>query len=1622
MSQFSVKPAELKTESETIRNISQKLGTIAMEIDSISSSLMKSDSSMVLVRQSIRNLSFKIQSEGRITGQMAAVLASCAQLYISTEQKIKLYKRLPVSVQEAMKRTQEIIQEVLKKMGIINGGKNIWTTLFDGDPVNMSTGNYTDSIEELTIAGPCGFLFIRNYNAMLGALGVLGIGWTHNYQISLTENEDFLDVTWGDQKTERFHEEDGRYISNFGGYDSIEKTEEGFCLHVNHDADYDFDAAGKPIRIRKKDGNEIDLVYDGGVLVSVKNRFGDNIRLEYNEDGLVESIGDHAGRNVRFSYDTGFLTEAVSADGLKTSYEYDDAGRLCRVIADDGTAVLENTYDDKSRIVRQAFPDNTGISIEYKDKDIIFTDQAGRQTVYRHDDRLRISEVLYPAGKQEYRYNDQNQRVSFQDMNGGIWEREYDARGSMIGYTDSLGNRSEFTYDDRGNRIAGRSADGLETKAEYDEKGNLTALTDPSGNQTRYFYTDGLLTTVQFEDGTEIHHEYDEKGRLCCRQDECGNREYFAYDEIGRIICRTDACGGKTRYSYDAADRILEIINPAGEKQTRFYEHGRLVRVKDFDGFSESWQYDTMGRPVRYQDKEGRVFLTEYDAMSNPFRTVYPDGVKVERTYDEMNRVIRETGTERGTVERRYDPNGNCISENVNGHLREISYDAAGHVVEVKEEGSTVRRFAYDTAGHVTRQEFPDGSVFRFFYTPDGQIFRTERPERDPTMYSYDGRGRLTGIRTGGEVLRSYTYYENGLLKEVRFHNNTTLQYRYDGNGNLIARSQDDGYTLQYSYDPLNRKIREWDNAGRQRLFAYDASGNMVSRTDANGNTDEFVSSPEGRLLMARKADGSESRYRYDCRGFMTAALSGRMTEEEADRIFMDPTLCRDGKTRLITWERDVSGNILKRTDAAGNTAEFTYNTDGTVHFAVDENGMKTEYCYDRPGHVSEIHYEDGRKAAFEYDLLGRMTRVEDWTGVQEFSWDPYGMLKSSVSTLQGGTSKKICYERDLLGRMTGMTYPDGSMKRMEYNAFGQLKRLCMEEFCAEYQYDPAGRISEKIVTDHRSGISQKEILRYLPGGLLKSTEQINETGKTKTCLYTYDFSGNIVGREEICGSSDLTEGFEYDKAGRLIRVSENGKEREAYEYDLFGNCIMAETSGRTEAFQYNALNELISRTVLKGGDGQTTRYVYDKKGSCIEESGEKRIRRNYDGMGRLISVMDEEGNHADYLINSLGLCVGEKGRFNGLSFQRELVYDQSLSSPRIVQSQDDEETRRYLWEDRITADFSKEGTGLYSCDERGSVRSYLPPKGLPRDFRYSAFGVPDHVQETGAAMTGDLMFGFAGMPLAGTGTFRSLSREYDPRAGRFLSRDKDLYIHEMRPDSLNQYQYCFGNPILWIDPDGTDCYIFYLPEWKNEAVNDRRQLAKQYGYSEDQVHLIPVSSDQDFTNGWNSMGTVDGHSVDIDTVIVNTHGNPNVIGNNGNLHMTSSDVSRLQDKDMDGLILLGCNNGHKDSADSNIANAFAQKTNGAPVLASDGTVQSGLTFFNQTKRSYSSKGDKHYKGYRPDGSKRKNSGWVVYQEENGRVTTQDVNDKKMHVTDMVKELDKHPKKTSHNACGGRHG
>lgn len=77
--------------------------------------------------------------------------------------------------------------------------------------------------------------------------------------------------------------------------------------------------------------------------------------------------------------------------------------------------------------------------------------------------------------------------------------------------------------------------------------------------------------------------------------------------------------------------------------------------------------------------------------------------------------------------------------------------------------------------------------------------------------------------------------------------------------------------------------------------------------------------------------------------------------------------------------------------------------------------------------------------------------------------------------------------------------------------------------------------------------------------------------------------------------------------------------------------------------------------------------------------------------------------------------------------------------------------------------------------------------------------------------------------------------------------------------------------------------------------------------------------------------------------MIINTHASPAQLsyGNNRTDRFSSQDVAALDNKDIDRLFLYGCNAGHLDYQGTNPASQFSQKVNGAPVLASDGTVRS---------------------------------------------------------------------------------
>lgn len=1630
MSQFEASPKQMGRLSDEIEQVSSRILSIAQDVQGVGGNLRGQSQALSMVASSLTGLAGELKSRSVSAQHLASGLQSAANLYQQAENRILSLRGVPVNIIDQITSGRGKIQGLLDKWGIVPGGSGSDTSAYDGDPVDMTSGNYVDDVTELLIHGPGDLRVVRHYNSRYLEAGAMGIGWSHNYETHLEIFPEYICLVWGDQTQEKFSlNNDGLFQKESGDAGTIRMGEDAYLYESRKHHCWEFDVSGRLVRIQNGAENTItELHYDNDQLVEVQDVYGNKLTYLYGENGLLAGVSDHCGRTVSFHYEQMFLTEAVAVDVLRSEYRYDENGRLFQIIGPDGTIRLTNRYDEENRVIQQNLPDGTSARFSYSDNAVTLVDRNGARTVYYHDEKGRISETVYEAGKEIFYYNDHNQRIGYTDLNGNKYTRKYDSNGNVIEYTDALEHTQYFEYDEAGNRIRTVLPTGGVVNAEYDEYGNMIALTDSLGVKTTFDYEQGLLKSVHYADDSCIRYIYDKKGLVCSSVDENGSTTEYTFDDLGRCICRMAGTGARTVYEYDAADRILSITNPLGQIRSYRYEYGRLASVVDFDGLEEHWVYNAMGLVIEYVDKGGRHTAYEYDEMSNVSGLRYPDGNIVTRKYDAMNRLEQIHGKEGSYLSYTYDPNGNCICRDENGHVEKYQYDALNRVIEVSEGNGGRRRYTYDAAGRIRHMYREDGAEFDYQYDMDGRLIRQELPENRVCTLEYDLRGRIIrrDEKNAGSVC--YTYYPNGLVRSVKWADGNYIENEYDHADQLIRETRADGYALCYEYDLLGRKVSTTDNENRRRRWEYDASGNVISDTDARGSQTRYTYTPSGKLDCVRDALGNRVYFKYDEMDRLTGLLNSNLDRDEALRILQKPEDFQNpdnNSYRLTTWERDGEGRIVSRVDALGNRRRWTYRADGQLLQKEDAQKRRTLYEYDDNARLRRVIFPDQREAHYEYNALGWITGIRDWTGELNMAYDPYGRLSSSVDA----RNQAFRYMRDEAGRPNCMVYPDGMELHTRYDEKGLPLELTADGFRTSYDYDSSARISSRdILLD--GGFEQParklhESYSYTSFGRIKQLKQ-EEKEVLSFVTFAYDDAGNMIQRSQINvpGAEEEQLLYEYDPLNRLQRVvrkSKDGNEAlvEAYTYDAFGNCTLKETGISQTEMRYNVLDQL----VWKCTDGkEETRYYYDPDGRLIRTEGAENTAREYDALGNLIQITDNE-KKLNLEVNSLGTILSQTDQDG----KRTLFWtDYGKRTGDILGTNNGTGWSCLVRDGKLLGCIEQGEWAAYLCDERGSVlkklergRDWTDPKDR---MQYDSFGDPLDAAAENSGIP-KVQFGYTGLYYNPVGrTWRTATREYDAGNGRFLSRDQDRFMRINRPQTLNQYQYCYSNPLVWVDPDGMDCYIFYLPEWKNEATNDQKQLAKLYGYDKSQVHLIPITDDQSFTDGWNAMGTENGHSVDIDTVLINTHANPSVLGDGdaNNFTLTTADVANLQDKEMDNMILLGCNAGHKDYADTNIANAFASKTDGAPVLASDGTVYSGLTFFNQTKRSYSSRNDKYFRGYRK--GKRDNDGWIVYQEENGRVNTTDVGDKKMNVTEMTKELRKYPKTPAVCSSGGHSG
>ncbi|MDG9704423.1 DUF6531 domain-containing protein [Streptomyces sp. DH37] len=423
---------------------------------------------------------------------------------------------------------------------------------------------------------------------------------------------------------------------------------------------------GRPARRVLPDGSTESWAWDGeGNCTSHTDPNGGTTRFEYTHfDRLAARTGPD-GVRYAFAYDTELrLTQVTGPQGLTWDYAYDRLGRLLSETDFDGRTVAYG-HDAAGRLTSRTTPAGHEIRYEHdvlnrmtaKDADGLRTeyayDAAGRPVRAASPDSVltverdvlgRVLAETVDGRTTRYTYDVLGRRTSRTTPSGAVTELTYDAAGNRTSLTAS-GHTLAFTHDALGHELERSfgAADRPVTLATvFDALGRPTEQTLAAAGRTLrsrgYAYRpDGHLTSVTDQ--------------------LTGATRHFGLDPVGRPLTVTAEDWSET-YAYDAAGNQTSAHWPDTAPHTeargeRIYDGTRLTRAGRV-----RYAYDAAGRTVLRRrtrlSKKPETWRYEWDAEDRLVSCTTPDGTRWRYRYDPLGRR---------TAKQRLTPGGEVAEE-----------------------------------------------------------------------------------------------------------------------------------------------------------------------------------------------------------------------------------------------------------------------------------------------------------------------------------------------------------------------------------------------------------------------------------------------------------------------------------------------------------------------------------------------------------------------------------------------------------------------------------------------------------------------------------------------------------------------------------------------------------------------------------------------------------------------------------------------------------------------------------------------------------------------------------------------------------------------------------------------
>ncbi len=701
------------------------------------------------------------------------------------------------------------------------------TQCFGGDPVNLSSGNYTSTTTDMAIAGKVPLEFNRVYNGLDFKNHGLGLHFRHNYNVYYEDNQDYLKVYFNDGHIEFFEKKDAGYSYNKSDYQFVGFENGKFKIKYKNNKTYLFG-----------DNKHIESITEKGKVVNFKyESFADNdyyngqktktrlteiysesgrIVLTYNTANKLISLTDNAGRTVKYSYDGKYLVSTTNISGNKYSYHYDKAGRLNKLIDPYGNNQLENIYDKEGRVVHQTNEDGTFYEFEYYRYKTIFTEKDGTKITYYKDEKDRIIKKEYPNSTERFVFDENDNVIRYFDKNGNESNFEYDLAGNLTVSKDALGQITKYIYNQNCDLIEKENPDGSKVHFEYDENSNIIKLTDGLG-QVQTFKYDNLNNLVQAvrKDGAKLTFTYDERGNLQTESLDGVKLKTYKYDLVNRVVKKIDALGRETEFVYSPNGSIVSTISPNGVVIKNVYDkEARLVEKIDANGNSTKYQYNNMGSLTKMINADNTETGYTYDNMQNLIIVRFADGTAVKNIYDKSNRLIKQ------------------IDEN--GNAKTYTYDNNNNILTTTDELGRVTSFAYDKLNRLIKTVNPLGDISTLSYRYDNKVVSETDFAGRMTKYDYDVLGRLIKVTTpdGKSSKIKYDSLDNIITSIDKLARATN--YTYDKRSNLVSVTLPDGSTLKNEYDLNNNLIKQIDAARNETTYQYDENNRLIKSLQFN--------------------------------------------------------------------------------------------------------------------------------------------------------------------------------------------------------------------------------------------------------------------------------------------------------------------------------------------------------------------------------------------------------------------------------------------------------------------------------------------------------------------------------------------------------------------------------------------------------------------------------------------------------------------------------------------------------------------------------------------------------------------------------------------------------------------